>query len=83
MRQRWSLYLMVALGVSIIFQIILIVCVGVGCLPFHGNVVFLNTVSAQLFLQIVAMCTIAVKFLFSDGVQRANARKSKSTDAGD
>jgi len=64
LRRRWATFLMWALGATGVFQGFFVYLVGVGYWPFKDHEVFLNTVGAELFLQIAAMCLIVVRCLF-------------------
>jgi hypothetical protein len=64
LRATWSPFLMGMLIASALFQAVLVVAVGLGRWEFKGQEVFLNTVAAQLFLQIAGMGYIVVRCLF-------------------
>lgn len=64
LRKNWSPYIMGILSVAILFQIVLVSLVGSGLWKFEDNKVFVNTVAAELFLQIAGLGLVAVKCLF-------------------
>ncbi len=75
LRKHWSTYLMWALSASIIYQGVIVWTVGNGYLPFKDHQVFLNAVSAELFLQIAAMCLILVRCLFPSTESKSRKKK--------
>jgi hypothetical protein len=64
LRKRWSLLLKLLLSISIIFQFIVILLVGFGCLNYKEYSWFINLVMGENFFQIIGLCLIVVNFLF-------------------
>lgn len=64
LRDTWSFALRELLRVSIYFQVLLTVFVGLGVLNFVNYQTFLMLVVGENFLQITGMGFIIVKFLF-------------------
>lgn len=77
LRRHWAYYLMIVFGLSVIFQGIFIVLVGCSVLKFTGHEVFLNTVGAELFLQIAAMCMIVVRCLFPTAQDKEKDKRER------
>ena len=81
LRNRWSLYLMIALSASMVFQGALVWSVGIGWLAFKDQSVFLNTVAGELFLQIAGMCLIVVRCLFPTAEVKGKKKKREGAAA--
>ncbi len=78
LRRRWAYFLMVALVASGIFQALFVRFVGDGTWKFEHHEVFVNTVGAELFLQIAAMCLIVVRCLFPAERDKPSSEKVRS-----
>lgn len=73
LRGRWSWFLFFFMTSMILFQFLLTYSIGSQWLNFRDYPLFLSIVIGENFLQIVAMVTVAVKFLFSPA-QRLNKK---------
>lgn len=62
----WSVFLMLAVGGMIVFQSILLVCVGLGVLDFTEYEWLLPALLVQNLGQVIGLAVYAVKYLFSD-----------------
>jgi|GEM_PF-4722063 len=65
MRSDWGECLKKLLYLAVVFQIVLVVVVGLGFLKFTGYENFLNIVGGSLFIEIVGLCAIIVKCIFA------------------
>jgi hypothetical protein len=65
-RERWSWFLMGAIGLLIVFQIVFTFFIGFGLLSFIEYKVVLGIIIGENFAQIVGLGTIVVTFLFRD-----------------
>ena len=59
---------------------VLVIFVGFGWWKFEKNEVFLNTVAAELFLQVAGMCLVLVKCLFPSNVISETEAKGKKEE---
>jgi len=66
LRTKWSTYLVRFLIAMVIFQFFLTAGVGFGFVNFLNYKKFLYIVIGENFFQIVGLCYIVVKFLFSE-----------------
>lgn len=64
-RKTWSIFLICCIALSLIFQITLTFLVGKGILNFVEYKWFLPIIVSENFIQIVALATIVLKWLFS------------------
>lgn len=63
-RRSWSKFLIICVAVSIIFQISITFLIGFGELNFRGYESFISVTAGGAFIQIVALATIALKWIF-------------------
>ncbi|MFN7161078.1 MAG: hypothetical protein ACK4NC_05765 [Candidatus Gracilibacteria bacterium] len=70
LRNKWSIYLVIALYAMILFQFVITFFIGFGIIDFTAYPTFISLVIGENFLQIVGMCLIVVKFLFPDGEKK-------------
>jgi hypothetical protein len=64
-RKQWSIFLILCIGVSLAFQIIVTVLVGLNILNYTSYKWFLPIVTGENFIQIVALAAIVLRWLFS------------------
>ncbi len=63
---KWSIFLMSAVGGMLLFQSILLVCVGLGWMSFENYEWLLPALLVQNLGQVIGLAVFAVKYLFSD-----------------
>ncbi len=73
LRCRWSTFILICIGVLIVFQIALTFLVGMKMLDFSDYQWFLPLVVTENFVQVIGLALIVVRFLF-------NKEKSPSAD---
>lgn len=66
LRNKWSIYLMITLGLMIFFQTALTVAVGLHWLDFTNYKNLIYVVISENFIQIVGMAYIVVEYLFKN-----------------
>lgn len=62
----WSYALMAAIGLMLVFQIVLLICVGLEVLDFTKYKWLLPALLVQNLGQVIGLAVYAVKYLFSD-----------------
>lgn len=67
LRKIWSGWIIFWITALILFNVILTVLVGAGCLSFVQAPWFVTTVTVETFLQVVGLGYVAAKYLFSHG----------------
>lgn len=65
MRNTWGVGLLFVLGLSIYFEYHLTAMVGTGEWKFKGYESFLNIIAGQMFIQIIGLCVIVIRALFT------------------
>jgi len=65
LRNIWGVGLGVVLALSIFFEYLLTIMVGTGVWNFEKYQAFLNIIAGQMFIQIIGLCAIVVKALFT------------------
>lgn len=66
LQKGWSTAIMWWISLLILFNAILTVLVGAGCLDFTGAPWFVTAVTVETFLQVVGLGYVAARYLFSN-----------------
>lgn len=67
LRKSWSRWIIFWITALIVFNVVLTILVGSGCLDFASAPWFITVVTVETFLQVVGLGYVAAKYLFSRG----------------
>jgi hypothetical protein len=79
-RRQWSVFLIVCIAISLVFQISITVLVGLNLLNYTEYKWFLPIVVSENFIQILGLAAIVLKWIFSGDIPKMDIPRAPLED---